>query len=198
MTATAEKAGRPQAPGAADRYTAIAAKLLAGHDFKPDRRPAVARALGLALAATSPQSEHGQVLASTLRPARWADRPAAERAVLQLARHGETPTEAAVTVWLEGARRRRERGQQIDATITAYVEADGARAADYVAGVVRDTGQGPTWTELARAMGWPGKPWGLRSAIIRRLARAGWIEFTTETRSLRLGPGSVPPRGSVR
>ena len=198
--AASKAAERAQALQNVGRYTQIAAKLLAGHDFKPNRRPGVARAFGLALAATSPRSGHGQVLAAALRPARWSDRPAEERAVFQLARRGETPTEAAVAAWLESRRRRQERWDRDAAAAAEAAAADGPRAAAYVAAVVRDTGQGPTWTELARAMEWPRQPWGLRNAIIRVLARDGWLATGTEPRSMRPGTRSetVVPAGGRR
>jgi hypothetical protein len=185
-----EAAARAEALRNVGRYTEIAAKMLAGHNHKQDRRPAVAQAFGRALAATSPRSGHGQLLAAALRPGLWRERPAAERAALKLARRGETPTEAALEAWLEGARRRRERDEQARSAVAACAEAGGPRAAEYVATVVRDTDQGPTWAELSQAMDWPRQPWHLRGAVIHQLAREGWLQFTSEPRSLRPGPAA--------
>jgi hypothetical protein len=184
---TGHTADRVQALQMASRCTEIAAKLLAKHEWKSDRKPAVARAFGKALAVTSPRSEHGQLLAAALHPARWADRPPAERAVFQLARRGETPTEAAVGVWLDGVQRRRERGQQLRVAAAPFVENDAVRAAAHVAQVVNGTGAGPTWRELQSAMDWPGRPYGLYEVIITGIARGGWLEFTIKPRSLRPG-----------
>ena len=62
-------------------------------------------------------------------------------------------------------------------------ETDAATASHYVAQRVHATGEGPTWTELLTAMGWPRtKVW-----IIRTLARHGWLITGTATRSLRPG-----------
>jgi hypothetical protein len=84
------------------------------------------------------------------------------------------------------------------AAAAPYVEADGPKAAVYVARVVRETGTGPTWCELQQAMGWPRQPYGLGAAIIHDLARTGWLEFTSEPRSLRPGPAASTANGRVR
>jgi hypothetical protein len=181
-------ADRAEALRRAEHGAKIAAKLLAGHDHKADRKPVTARAFGQALAVTEPGSEHGRLLAAALRPGSWGDRPETERVVLRLARRGDTPTASAVQNWLDGIRQHQERGHRLRAEAAPLIEGDAVRAAAHVAQVVRDTGAGPTWRELARAMDWPMSPWGTHSAIIGGLAMAGWLEFTSRPRSLRPGP----------
>jgi hypothetical protein len=77
MTMAAAAPPKPELVGRAqvERATALAAKLLAGHDHRADRKPETAAAFGRALASTPPRSEHGKVLAAALRPADWKDRP---------------------------------------------------------------------------------------------------------------------------
>lgn len=91
--------------------------------------------------------------------------------------------------WQRKSKHRGRDRKLIDAA-APYVEADGVRAAAFVATVRRDTGTGPTWRELGSAMGWPGKPYGLGAAIVHGLARCGWLRFGGEERSLRPGPAA--------
>jgi hypothetical protein len=65
--------------------------------------------------------------------------------------------------------------------------ADGEAAARYTAQVLAGTGAGPTWAELADALGWPADP-TLRRLITRDLIGCGWLACTREARSLRPGP----------
>lgn len=72
-------------------------------------------------------------------------------------------------------------------------ETDAATASHYIAQRVQATGEGPTWTELLTAMGWPrDKVW-----IIKTLARRGWLITGTATRSLRPGRKAVDDGGMV-
>lgn len=194
----ADKARAERDRASAARAAELVTRLLA--DRKPrlskKKLAVAAAALGKALATTSPATPHGQLLARALRPAP-GERPDDELAVYRLACKGETPTEAAVRAWLEGAGQRRERahrlherGVRVRAEAASIAAADGERTAAYVAQVVADTGSGPCWAELASAMEWPRQPWGLRNAIIRVLARDGWLATGTEPRSMRPGPRS--------
>jgi hypothetical protein len=88
------------------------------------------------------------------------------------------------------SRYRITRAAQARSVAAAHVAADGPHAAQYVADVVSRTSTGPTWMELAVAMGWPVKPWGTLDWLGRGLAKAGWLTFTPETRSLRPGPAA--------
>jgi hypothetical protein len=144
-----------------------------------------AAAIGKALVATPPGSEHGQLLARVLRPAA-GERSDDERAVLWLARRGETPTAAATAAASQGLANRQDCGRRVRVAATPLVEADGPRAAAYVAAVVAATG--PTWADVGRAMDWPRYPWNLRAVVIEQLARAGWLQTGKQPRSLRPGP----------
>ncbi len=93
---------------------------------------------------------------------------------------------------------RARRAAAADAAATPYVSADRAKAAAQVARVPRETGTGPTWRELQRAIYWPDKPYGIGTAIIRDLAQAGWPTFTSEPRSLRPGLAASTANGRVR
>ena len=171
-----------------ERATALVTKLLKGR-WHGKRLAVVAAAIGKALVATPPGSEHGQLLVRALRPSpEGAQRPDDERAVFWLALRGETPTPGAVTGALQMMSARRAREERLHAAAPPFVEADGERAAAHVAAAVRDTGTGPTWAELANAMDWPRYPWHLRAVIIEQLARAGWLQTGKQPRSLRPGP----------
>jgi hypothetical protein len=193
VTTTAAIAPSPAQVGQVppERAAALAARLLAGHRERRDRKPATAAAFGRALAATAPGSEHGQLLAAALRPAKWEDRSLQQRLVFGMARRGETPTARALESRLGQLEERRAHRERLRGTAASIAGRDAGKAGAFIAGTLGDTGQDPTWTELATAMGWPRKPYGLREGIIRSLAEAGWLQVSTEPRSLRPGPKST-------
>jgi hypothetical protein len=110
------------------------------------------------------------------------DDPEKRSAWLQLVRGGATPTPPAVAELVTDKAARRARRVQ-----------EAAEVAEIAARIVKDTGTGPTWTELRSTMDWP------RSAfrgIIPKLMQARWLTSTTDHRSLRPGPRHTStPRG---
>jgi hypothetical protein len=82
-TITESKPAQPS-PEQVERAVALAAKLLAAHSDRSDRKPVTAGAIGRALVVTPPGSDHGKLLAAALRPAKWKDRPGEQCVVLQL------------------------------------------------------------------------------------------------------------------
>ena len=125
---------------------------------------------------------------------RPADR-LARAAWYALRREGHTPTEAAVrgrvATWAESKAARKARAERA----RQLVEADGARAAEWVRAWRAEHGEGPLWSELCTAMGWPRR---VGEATIRALRDAGWVTFTEETRSLDVpcGAGHQPGAGA--
>ncbi len=121
------------------------------------------------------------------------DDPEKRSAWLQLVRGGATPTPPAVAELVTDKAARRARRVQEAAEVAEIAARDGAAAAAAVARIVKDTGTGPTWTELRSTMDWP------RSAfrgIIPKLMQARWLTSTTDHRSLRPGPRHTStPRG---
>jgi len=121
------------------------------------------------------------------------DDPEKRSAWLQLVRGGATPTPPAVAELVTDKAARRARRVQEAAEVAEIAARDGAAAAAAVARIVKDTGTGPTWTELRSTMDWP------RSAfrgIILKLMQARWLTSTTNHRSLRPGPRHTStPRG---
>ena len=101
-TITAPKPAKPT-PAQIERAIAVAAKLLRAHTDRQDRKAMTAAAFGRALVVTPPGSDHGKLLAATLRSGKWKDRPPEQRVVLKLARRGETPTAAAIASLRDGA-----------------------------------------------------------------------------------------------
>jgi hypothetical protein len=146
--------------------------------------PQLAAALGRALARSARGSEHRKLLAAALRARKPGERTPEERAVWWLARRGETPTPGAVATRVAEDQRRQERA----ALVEQLAHDDGLRAAVEVARTVRRTGAGPTWRELARALGWP--DWAA-PLVIPRLESAGWLAAGTERGSLRPGKRSA-------
>jgi len=168
-----------------ERFTAIAARMLAdgprSGKWSRRERDTAAQALGAVLAKTPARSEHGRLLSAALKGIASAE-PLGEQehAVMRCARQGITPVPASVAqaaAHYAGVRSR-------TGAVTEALFADGERAGAEVARVVAVTGAGPTWGELATAMGWP---WKSRGAIIRALARDGWLVTGCEPRSLRPG-----------
>lgn len=101
------------------------------------------------------------------------------KAFAHLVRRGETPTPEAIGKLVE-------QWQQRDAFFAMLAgDEEPRRVAAFIDSVVRETGDGPLWSEVATGMGWPR---GLNTGAMNRLATDGWVEFSTQTRSLR--PGS--------
>ena len=161
----------------AERLTEIAARMLAGHGFKPDRRPVVAQAFGRALASTSPSEPHGQLLAS----ARHRPRPRS------------APTwMAAVAAGILPGGRRGHRGPHLPTMVRVPLLMSPRLCVRPGLGL---------WRELATAMNWSRKPKALCDGIIRGLAEAGWLTIGTSARSLRPGPSAeraISNRGRAR
>jgi hypothetical protein len=174
---------RQQLERATQLATAALTRIARGR--APERK--TAEAFGRALAGTHPRSSHGQLLTLALQARPWTDRTPGERACHWLARRGETPTAGAVASRLEQARGQKQLAEERQVLTGQLAERDSLRAAVYVAGIVRDTGTGPTWRELGRAMGWPGwaAPW-----VIGLLERAGWLTTGAAERTLRPGRGA--------
>lgn len=201
MTVTAPTAAeRPPEPTA--RHLELAGKLISDRPGLTPHRGIKADqarlALARALARIPPTTDHGRLLAATLRH-HDGQRPAPQRAVQHLVRRGLTPSPAAVASLLAGWReretaepeRRRRRVAAARARrdrIAARVDQDGPRAAATVAGWWREHGHGPTWRELARTMGWSNRQ-DMEQAI-RGLAAAGWLAPGRAPRSLRPGPAA--------
>lgn len=176
-----------QSADRAARATALAAELLKQHQLG-EQLPAAAAAIGRSLAVTEARSPHGDVLHRTLQPRPTTARPADERAVLWLIGRGETPTPAAVAARIRNERTTDARAKALYRLAGRHVRQDGQAAARYVADVVAATGSGPTWNELATALGWPLDPRRATAHIVNQLTAAGWLETGTGTRSLRPGP----------
>jgi hypothetical protein len=71
-----------------------------------------------------------------------------------------------------------------------YDKAEGLRAARLIARERQVHGEGPTWAELAEALGWT--DWAelsppQRTARMRMLRRKGWITYKSRSRSLAPG-----------
>jgi len=75
----------------------------------------------------------------------------------------------------------------IQRIVLGVLRDDTETAARWVAGYVAGTGEGPTWAELAAAMGWPDDRDTLRSVIFT-LVKHGWLQVSPAPRSLRPGP----------
>jgi hypothetical protein len=172
---------------------ALAEKLLRAGGHRGRWVQVAAVAMARALVKTTPGSEHGKVLAAALRAPRL-DAPAGVGAVLRLARAGVTPTEAAVASCLEQQDRRNRRQVAARALARGLVGADveGPRAAAWVAQVLAQSDDGPTWGELAAAMGWPRPVAGVQ---IRALITSRWLTGSSRPRSLRPGPLFPAPAG---
>jgi hypothetical protein len=173
-----------------ERAATLVATLLKGRGRK-DGTPAAAGALGRALGATQPKSEHGQLLFRTLRSlqADAGGKPRAddERAVWWLACRGQTPSPAAVAGRIRAVESARSTAAAVRAAVAAIAEHDGPKAAAYVADMLARDGTGPTWRELADAMDWPRIPYEIRFVAVTRLVHAGWLETGEAERSLRPG-----------
>ena len=118
-----------------------------------------------------------------LAPFMYGPRPAKgspqAKAFANLVRRGKTPTPEAIAALVDAWERRDAFFAGLDDTAASF------QAAAFVDSVVRDTGAGPLWSELGAAMGWPRE---FTTAAINRLTGNGWLQSTTETRSLRAGP----------
>jgi hypothetical protein len=117
-----------------------------------------------------------------------ADPDAADRRVRRwLEERGITPTPAAIAERHRAVEEARSAGKRNQALIATAVEADRAKATQWVRAYRGTHGRGPHWSELGEAMGWPGH---LRAAIVRRLAHAGHLAYQEGVeRSLDVGAG---------
>jgi hypothetical protein len=89
----------------------------------------------------------------------------------------------------EGDRQRLARATEARQVAAGFIQSDGPKAARWVAQYVAEhDGTGPLWSELRRAMDWPGRP--TFEKVIEGLHGAGWLTFSDETRSLRPGPAA--------
>ena len=175
-------------PAELERATAQAAASLPGRGLRKTALARASAAIGRALVNAPPGSGHVKLLVHVLRADGTRSESPEEQAVMWLATRAETPTPAAVAAAVPQLVNRRARRDRLAALAGPYVEADGERAAGCVAKVVAETGEGPLWSELGNAMGWPTHPLGLRGEVIHQLARAGWVRFKREPRTLRPGP----------
>ena len=175
---------RPERPPNADIKKAV--RLVA--DVLGQRgTPKMAAALGRALAECAPRSDHGRLLARTIQVIKSGG-PVMDvdvRRVRPLAQAGTVPTPASVRALAESERAAARSAVKRRELVEAAVQRDGRSAAVYVAAVVRSAGTGPTWMELATAMGWPHR---VAAPVIRELERAGWLRTGQAARSLRPGP----------
>jgi hypothetical protein len=147
--------------------------------------------LAKVLTRTSPRSPHGRLLAAALQPRERRLEHPDHAAVLRLIGRGELPTPGAVVGEVANLERCRQAAAKMAARVATAVRADGPRAARLVAERWASTGTGPTWGELTAAAGWqlrPARRSQERAAIIRGLARAGWLIEGRKPRSLRPGP----------
>jgi hypothetical protein len=190
---------RPAPPSRAqlERASQLVAELLKGRSRGSVTYHAAVSALSRAIAVTPPKSEHGRLLFRTLRSLqdRGAGPKAAdESAVWWLAQRGQTPTPGAVAARLAAAGTSRQAAAAVGVVTGQLGDDDGARAADAVAGVIARTGAGPTWRELAIAMGWPLTPHKVQFAAVSHLVAMGWLQYGTTKRSLRPGPKARRPQ----
>ena len=172
-----------------DRAAALMEKLLSG---RKDFAPKAARALGIAVANTDPKSEHGQLLASTVRRLRTRMAKLPETGTLEalvwlLACRGVTPTAAAVEAELGKKGRRAAWKSRWDA-VEAAADVDGPKAAAFIVRVVAETGAGPGYTQLRTEMGWQSRYTGRH---LVSLVKAGWVTVGEKPRSMRPGPAWV-------
>jgi hypothetical protein len=166
------------------RYTKLMRKML------PDKKVwyRTVRAFGRALAATPPSSDHGQLLASTLKTLSAGQQLAdpSQRAVLWLARRGETPTAGAVTGRLDAVATEQKRpARQAGHWKRIHAEAeaiDDDLVVKYVGEINDTTGTGPLWSEVGRQFG---LRYAVTQQVIMSLRCAGRLAYTKETRSLR-------------
>jgi hypothetical protein len=96
-------------------------------------------------------------------------------------------------IYAEEKRRRevaRSRAAQRRAQANALADEHVLAARDHVAQVWEQTGEGPTWRELAAALGVDGQ---MASPMIDVLHRRGALTSTKEARSLAVVPDWVPP-----
>jgi hypothetical protein len=93
-------------------------------------------------------------------------------------------------IYAEEKRRRevrRARAERIRAQASALADAHAEAARRYVTQVWAETGAGPTWRELAAALGVTGQ---LASPMIDLLHKRGVLASTGEPRSLTVGSRS--------
>lgn len=96
-------------------------------------------------------------------------------------------------IYTEEKRRRevrRERAARIRKQAGELADEHAVAAREQVERAWAETGEGPTWRELAAALGVKGP---LASAMIDALHRRGALTSTTESRSLSVTPEWTPP-----
>jgi hypothetical protein len=177
-------------PAAEARMTAAATAALTATIRSPAARQRMARAFGRAMAVTPPGSEHGRLLVAALRSPKGPGRPLPVQVAAWLAGRGTSPTPAAIEGRIREVTGSAERRTRLLASL------DGAAAAAFVAAFWAEHGQGPTWAEVARAMGWPRNSAEL---AIPQLARQGWLTpgGRDEPRSLQAGPQATAGRSAA-
>jgi hypothetical protein len=182
--------------GPAPAAMKLAAQAVTAARIKP--RGTVTRgqmelAIARALMVTHPRSPHGQALMLALSgPAsRLRERPGPQLSAIRwLVARGQTPDETAAAARVAVLERRKAASADLWEAARSAIATDGPRAAASVAEVLARTGAGPTWWELATAMGWS-QQHAVRAVIMRGLDRSGWLTFTEHERSLRPGPGAI-------
>ena len=107
-----------------------------------------------------------------------------------LIKHQQPVTDAGIRERIEVWERRAERARVRNETVVYAITRCGPAAAVFVAEYVGEHGTGPTWNQVRKSMEWPQ---GTADAIIRGLAREGWLTIGDEHRSLRPGPKHNPP-----
>jgi len=190
-TVSGKRGDRPKRPPGADIRKAV---RVVTDILGPRSTPKMSAALGRALAETSPRSDHGRLLAQTIQAVKAGAVPADAdmRRVRRLAQGGNVPTAAAVRGLAESERIAAEADAQRQAVVQAAARRDGPAAAERVAAVVASTGDGPTWAELAVAMGWP-RSRMVTALIVQSLHKAGWLKTGEAARSVRPGPRAGGP-----
>lgn len=142
--------------------------------------------LARVLMRTHPKSQHGQLLMRALSPASPQKRSEPENAVRWLIKRGQSPTPEAVADRLQIVQAQKAPKIDIWDIAESIAARDGMRAAQTIAEQIAETGQAPTWFELARALDWPRKQTRF-DPIFRLLEREGWIVTGPEPRSIRPG-----------
>ncbi len=186
---TEEKESRALIKGRSETAIALAGKAIKHARLR--KTPGVdgeTRIMNLAkvLMATHPRSEHGQLLVRALQPGTGYRSPE-EIAVRFLVRQGMTPTIPAVAGYVRALAAREAKDTERTSAASQIAGSDGLRAAQFVADRIRDTGEAPTWLDLAINLGWPRNNI-VYAKVIKQLERDGWITTGREPRSLR--PGS--------
>lgn len=114
------------------------------------------------------------------------------QAFARLVRLGQVPTAAAVRgemTALQAHDARRKRLKEATRSAMEDLSQAGSAAARYVQECRDGTGQGPSWLELGRHLGWQRET---VQALMPRLRDAGWVMYDDQPGSLRPGPAVRP------